>query len=430
MTEKLLVWWQHVVTQLQQAELWYQLPAIACCIVLAAVINRLVGRFLIDSGGEGLRHVALRSSHRILLPFSLAALLAICSALFSLYQLSHNLLQLLIPVALALGMIRLLLYGLRKVFSDGPLMKSIEPAVAVMIWLLVVLHLAGWLTPLLDLMDSQAFTLGDSRVSLLSVVKLILVIILAFTLALWLAELLNQQMKKAQYISPSMQVGFSKFSKFLLITIAFLIALNAVGINLSSLAVFGGALGVGLGFGLQRIASNFISGFILVLDRSIKPGDVISVGQNFGWVHELKARYVVVRNREGVDTLIPNENLITSEVINWSYEDRNVRVKMMVQVSYADDPEQAMALMLLCAKKSKRVLDTPEPTVMLKNFADNGIELELRVWIADPEYGADTVKSDINVAIWRAFKQEGITIPYPQRDLHIKSGQLPPTTEL
>jgi small-conductance mechanosensitive channel len=116
-----------------------------------------------------------------------------------------------------------------------------------------------------------------------------------------------------------MQVGFSKFSKFLLITIAFLIALNAVGINLSSLAVFGGALGIGLGFGLQRIASNFISGFILVLDRSIKPGDVISVGQNFGWVHELKARYVVVRNREGVDTLIPNENLITSEVINWSY---------------------------------------------------------------------------------------------------------------
>ncbi|MGP9800384.1 mechanosensitive ion channel family protein [Rheinheimera sp. NSM] len=429
MTEKLLSWWQQFITQLQQAELWYQLPAIAGCIVLAASINRLLRHRLLDSGGEGLRHVALRSSHRILLPFSLAALLAICNALFSLYQLSHNLLQLLIPVALALGMIRLLLYGLRKAFSDGPLMKSVEPAVAVMLWLLVVLHLAGWLMPLLDLMDSQAFTLGESRVSLLSVVKLTLVIILAFTLALWLAELLNQQMKKTKHISPSMQVGFSKFSKFLFITIAFLIALNAVGINLSSLAVFGGALGVGLGFGLQRIASNFISGFILVLDRSVKPGDVISVGENFGWVHELKARYVVVRNREGVDTLIPNENLITSEVINWSYEDRNVRVKILVQVSYEDDPEQAMALMLQSANKSKRVLASPEPTVMLKNFADNGIELELRVWIADPEYGADTVKSDINVAIWRAFKQAGITIPYPQRDLHIKSGRLAPPPE-
>lgn len=429
MTGKLLVWWQQVVAQIQQAELWYQLAAIACCIVLAVAINRLVGRFLIDSGGDGLRHLAMRSSHRILLPFSLAALLTVSSELFSLYPLKHNLLQVLIPIALALGIIRLLMYVLRKTFSSGPLMKSVEPAIAIIIWLIVVLHLAGWLTPLLNLMDSRAFTLGESRVSLLSIVKLTLVIILAFTLALWLAELLNQQMKKAKHISSSMQVGFSKFSKFLLITIAFLIALNAVGINLSSLAVFGGALGVGLGFGLQRIASNFISGFILVLDRSIKPGDVISVGQNFGWVHELKARYVVVRNREGVDTLIPNENLITSEVINWSYEDRNVRVKIVVQVSYEDNPEQAMELMLLCAKKSTRVLDTPEPTVMLKSFADSGIELELRVWIADPEYGADTVRSDINVAIWRAFQQAKITIPYPQRDLHIKSGQLPPTSE-
>lgn len=419
--------WQNIVLQLQQITLWYQVLAIAVCLVVALLINRSWGHRLSDSGGQGLRHVALRSSHRILLPFSMAALLALSSELLQIYNLQQQLLSTLVPVALALGMIRLLLYVLRKAFSDGPLMKSVEPAVAVIIWLLVVLHLAGWLTPLLNLMDSLAFTLGESRLSLLGAVKLTLVIVLAFTLALWLAELLNQQMKKTKHISPSMQVGFSKFSKFLLITIAFLIALNAVGINLSSLAVFGGALGVGLGFGLQRIASNFISGFILVLDRSVKPGDVISVGENFGWVHELKARYVVVRNREGVDTLIPNENLITSEVINWSYEDRNVRVKILVQVSYENDPEQAMALMLQCAKKSTRVLDEPAPTVMLKSFADSGIELELRVWIADPEYGADTVKSDVNIAIWRAFKQAGITIPYPQRDLHIKSGlTLPP----
>ena len=426
MAENFLALWQHLLLQLQQTSLWYQLAAIALSIGLAVLINRVLGQRLSDSGGQGLRHVALRSSHRILLPLSLAALLALSQAIFSANQLSHNLLQLLVPIALALGAIRLLVYILRKAFLSSPLLKSAEPVIAVSIWLLVVLHLAGWLQPLLQLMDALAFNLGDSRLSLLGAVKLTLVIILAFTLALWLAELLNQQLKKAKHVSPSMQVGFSKFSKFLFITVAFLVALNAVGINLSSLAVFGGALGVGLGFGLQRIASNFISGFILVLDRSVKPGDVISVGENFGWVHELKARYVVVRNREGVDTLIPNENLITSEVINWSYEDRNVRVKILVQVSYEDDPEQAMALMLQCANKSKRVLDTPEPTVMLKSFADSGIELELRVWIADPEYGADTVKSDINVAIWRAFKQAGITIPYPQRDLHIKTGLLPP----
>ena len=422
MSEHIVTLWQQIMLQVQNTSLWFQLAAAACCLAIALIINRLLGQRLSDSGGQGLRHVALRSSQRIVLPFSLAALLALTTEVFTAYSFQSQLLQLLVPIALALGIIRLAVYILRKAFLSSPIVKAAEPVIATLVWLLVVLHLAGWLQPLLQLMDALAFNLGDSRLSLLGAVKLVLVIIFAFTLALWLAELLNQQLKKAKHVSPSMQVGFSKFSKFLFITVAFLIALNAVGINLSSLAVFGGALGVGLGFGLQRIASNFISGFILVLDRSVKPGDVISVGESFGWVHELKARYVVVRNREGVDTLIPNENLITSEVINWSYEDRNVRVKILVQVSYDDDPEQAMALMLQCANKSSRVLNEPAPTVMLKNFADSGIELELRVWIADPEYGADTVRSDINVAIWRAFKQAGITIPYPQRDLHIKSG--------
>jgi len=227
-----------------------------------------------------------------------------------------------------------------------------------------------------------------------------------------------------------MRVGFSKFIRIALLIIAFLLALNAVGINLSSLAIFGGALGVGLGFGLQKIVSNFISGFILVMDRSIKPGDVITVGDQFGWVEALNSRYLVVRNREGVDTLIPNENLITSEVINWSYADRNVRVIIKVQISYNDDPEQAMALMLECAKASDRVLEDPPATVRLMAFGDNGIELQLRVWIADPENGTAMVKSDINLAIWRAFKVHNITIPFPQRDVHIKSsspaGNLPP----
>ena len=422
MTEQLVNWWQALQTQLQQITFWYQLIAIIVALMLAVAINRVVGARLRDSGGQGLRHVALHSSQRILLPLSMAALLAISNYLLQGAMLPHQLIGALIPIMLALGVIRLLVYMLRKAFLSSPLVKSAEPFIAMFIWLLVVLHLAGWLTPLLQLMDEMAFTLGESRLSLLGAVKLTLVVILAFTLALWLAELLNQQLKKAKHVSPSMQVGFSKVSKVVLITIAFLVALNAVGINLSSLAVFGGALGVGLGFGLQRIASNFISGFILVLDRSIKPGDVISIGDSYGWVHELKARYVVVRNREGVDTLIPNENLITSEVTNWSYEDRNVRLKITVQISYDDDPEQAMALMLQCAHKSKRVLDLPEPTVMLKNFADSGIELELRVWIGDPEQGPDSVRSDINLAIWRAFKQHAITIPYPQRDLHIKSG--------
>jgi small-conductance mechanosensitive channel len=177
--------------------------------------------------------------------------------------------------------------------------------------------------------------------------------------------------------------------------------------------------------GLQRIASNFISGFILVLDRSVKPGDLITVGENFGRVEQLNSRYVVLRNRQGVDSLIPNEHLIINEVTNWSYADPNVRLDIDVQVSYNDDPEHAMALMLECAFASPRVLKEPEPSIRMLNFADNGIHLQLRVWIGDLENGRGAVKSDINRAIWHQFKKHGISFPYPQRDLHLKTGWPP-----
>ena len=181
-----------------------------------------------------------------------------------------------------------------------------------------------------------------------------------------------------------------------------------------------GALGVGLGFGLQRIASNFISGFILIFDRSIRPGDVVSIGDKFGWVQELRARYIVVKDRDGVETLIPNENLVTSEVINWSYSDPNVRLKIPVQISYGDDPERAMEIMLEAARNTPRVLKDPPPVARLMAFGDNGIALELRLWINDPQNGISNVRSDVNLGIWRGFREAGITIPFPQRDLHLK----------
>ena len=197
-------------------------------------------------------------------------------------------------------------------------------------------------------------------------------------------------------------------------------ALNAVGIDLGALTVFGGALGVGIGFGLQRIASNFISGFILVFDGSIRPGNVISINDKFGWVQELRARYIVVRDRDGVETLIPNENLITTEVINWSYSDPRVRLKLPVQVSYADDPEQAMQILIGASEASGRVLRDPAPAARLMGFGEHGIDLELRVWIYDPQEGVANVRSDINLNIWKRFREAGITIPFPQHDLYVK----------
>lgn len=420
--------WHNTQGFLAQPNFLMQLAIIAVLTGCGWWLNHMLQRRLIDDGSSHLRHVAIRSSQRIFFPFFMALFLWLAAEILLNFDFKAAVLQLLQPFALALGVIRLLVYMLRKAFISSPLLKTLEPMISTVIWLVLVLHLVGWLPATRALIDQAALTIGGSRISLLMVLELVMLVTAAFTISLWLAEVINQKVKKSRSISPSMQVGLVKFSKFFLVTVAFLVALNAAGINMSSLAVFGGALGVGLGLGLQRIASNFISGFILVLDRSVKPGDLITVGENFGRVEQLNSRYVVLRNRQGVDSLIPNEHLIINEVTNWSYADPNVRLDIDVQVSYNDDPEQAMALMLECAFASPRVLKEPEPTIRLLAFADNGIHLQLRVWIADLENGRGAVKSDINRAIWHQFKKHGISFPYPQRDLHLKTGWPLPVT--
>lgn len=410
--------------RIQNPAFWWQIVAVVLALLIATLFNRRVQNVLreYDRGGPGFRHVAMRSVQRLLWPLASLALLLPAKAIVQHYQQPMALLNIAISLLVALALVRISVYLLHRGFSKSPLLDSWEHFIATVIWIGVGLHILGWLPAVLSLLDSVGMTAGDTRITILSASQLLLMILVAFILALWLSGLVANWLKRSPYISPGMRVGFGKFTKFLFLTLAFLISLNAVGIDLSSLAVFGGALGVGLGFGLQRITSNFISGFILVMDKSIKPGDVITVGDNFGWVEELNSRYMVVRNREGVDTLIPNENLITSEVINWSYGDRNVRLKIEVQISYEDNPEKALEILVDCAHVSARVLQDPAPVARLIKFADSGMVLELRVWISDPEKGPMAVRSDICLAIWRAFKEAGITIPYPQRDLHVKSG--------
>ena len=407
---------------------WWQLGVILLSLALAWLISRsilrLANRHHLQEQG-GLRKFTLRSIERVVFPISALLMILIASSVFHTLRLPVNLFHLAMPLLLSFALIRMLVYLLRKGFAPTPLLKAWESIISTTVWIIVALYLLGVLPAVLTTLDSLGFKLGSTRITVLSVINFILLVALLFTLAMWLSAVIERRMHKTSYLSPSMRVGLSKFSKFFLIGLSFFIALDAVGIDLTALTVFGGALGVGLGFGLQRIASNFISGFLLLFDRSIKPGDVISIGNKFGWVEALRARYIVVRDRDGVDTLIPNENLITSEVINWSYSDRNVRLKMPVSISYGDDPNQAIALMIEAARQHPRVLSNPEPVGRLMEFGDNGIALELRIWINDPEKGVNNVRSDINLAIWRAFKDNHVTIPFPQRDVHVK--HLPPT---
>ena len=401
-----------------------QLLLVAISVAVAFLIHRQSHKQLEAGLGSGdvpvLRRVILKIGQRLAFPLSgLFAVLA-GKLLFHQFGLDTPLLDILVKLLVALAVVRLVVYALRVGIAPGPALKAWEKVISTGVWGIVALQLVGWLPAVESMMDQLAFSIGETRISLLMVVKFAVLSAFYILLALWLSGVIEQRLKRSPHINVSLRVGLAKISKVALLCIAFMMALTEAGVNLASLTVFGGALGVGIGFGLQKIVSNFISGFILLGDRSIRPGDVISVGNNYGWVKQLRARYIVVRNRDGVETLIPNENLVTTDVINWSYSDRRVRVRIPVQISYDDDPEQAMAIMAQAATTNERVLKVPEPAVRLMEFADSGIALELRVWMTDPEEGVGNVRSDINLAIWRGFKEAGITIPYPQRDVHLR----------
>lgn len=413
-------------SQVHDPLFWWEVAVLVLAAAGALLVQRVLSQGLADSTERNtefaVRSLALKSLQRILFPISMLLGVLTGRALLQHEDMPVSFLNLAVPLLLSLAAIRIVVYFLRKTFRPGPMVKAWENLIAISVWIVVALHLIGWLPAVLEGLDNMAMQMGGSRISVLAVIKLIMAVVLLWVLALWLARLIENRLSRAEYVSPSMQVALVKLSKFTLLVLAFLLALNAVGIDLTALAVFGGAVGVGLGFGLQRIASNFISGFIVLFDRSIRPGDVITIGDKFGWVQELRARYVVVKDRDGVERLIPNETFITNEVINWSYSDPNVRLKIPVSISYDNYPEQALALLCEAAMASPRVLADPAPATRLMAFGDNGIELELRVWIADPESGLASVRSEINLAIWRAFKEAGIVIPFPQRDLHIRSG--------
>jgi small-conductance mechanosensitive channel len=308
-----------------------------------------------------------------------------------------------------------------------------ETRVALLIWLAIAAEYLGWLAPLVDTLDSVGIAAGKGRITVWSVLKLLFILTLFMLVAAWISRWVERRVKRLTNVAMSTRIGIAKFANAFLIALSILMGLNAAGVDLTALTVLTGAIGLGLGFGLQSIAANFVSGFVLLMDRSIKPGDVISLSgqsgtstENFGWVQELRGRYVVVRDRDGIEMLVPNQQLISNAVINWSYTDPRIRLKLPVRVSYQDDPELALKILLAACEGQARVLSDPAPVSRLMQFSDSGIELELRFWISDPQEGVNNVRSEVNRAIWRLFKQHNITIPTAQREIRVRSGSLDP----
>ncbi len=294
-------------------------------------------------------------------------------------------------------------------------------AIALAAWTIAALNITGLLEPTSEILDSMAMHMGDFRISILGVIKAVIALAALLWLAGAVSGLTERRLRAMAGVTPAAGVLFGKLLRVLLFTIAIVVGLNSVGIDLTAFAVFSGAIGLGIGFGLQKVFSNLISGVILIMDRSVKPGDVIAIGDTYGWINSLSARYVSLITRDGTEHLIPNEEMISQRVENWSFSNRLVRQRIGIGISYGSDIRKAMALATEAAGEPDRILDDPKPVCHLLGFGDSSVNLELRVWIRDPQNGLTNVKSEVLLGIWDRFKEHGIEFPFPQRDLHLKS---------
>lgn len=288
-------------------------------------------------------------------------------------------------------------------------------------WTVAALNALRLLQPTIALLDGVAVTMGDLRVSLYLVIKAAALAVILLWLATTVARVVNHRVTRAKTLTPSVQTLIVQAVRLGSTLIAILIALNAVGIDLTAFAVLSGAIGVGLGFGLQKIVSNFVSGVIILMDRSIKPGDVVEVGDTYGWITSLGARYAAIRTRDGTEHLIPNEEFIINRVINWTHSDSAVRRKIPVGVSYDTDLDAVIPIIREAVAKTPRVLSSHKVNVLVRGFGDSAIDLEARFWIADPQNGVANVSSDCYLNVWRALRDANVEIPFPQRDIHIRT---------
>ncbi len=326
----------------------------------------------------------------------------------------------------ALALLRFGVYLLGLMLGPGSWLRTREERITLVLWVIASVALLGWLDELEAALNRVSLLPGRTQLSLWGLLKGLVIVTAFLVVTSLIARAIERHVMRLDQLAVSTRVGVSKFAYFLLLGLGMLLGINAAGVDVTTLNVLTGAIGLGLGFGLQSVASNFVSGFVLLMDKSIKPGDVISFtgltgasAGNFGWVQELRGRYVVVRDRDGVDTLVPNQNLITSPFINWSYSDQRVRLKLPVTVSYDDDPEVALQLLLQAAENHPRILRDPPAVSRLISFEAYGMLLEVRFWIADPVNGVNNVRSDVNRAIWRIFRAHGVTIPVPQQEMRI-----------
>jgi len=416
--------YRRVETALATPYGWIELAVVVLCFAVGWAVDRRV-RIRADKRTEIVR-LGFGGFNRLVLPLTTLILLVIAHAAFRRFA-PPFFLSIALPLVVALAAIRLIVYALRGVFGNAAWMKTSERAIAFSVWIAALLYFIGVLPQVADELDALKIPVGKPPISVLDVLQSVAVIVVTVAIALWLSNLLERRLVRASHLEGNLRELLARLVRALLLALGVLIALRAVGFDLTLLSVFGGALGVGIGLGLQRFAANYIAGFTILLDRSIRLGDLITVEDRTGTVAKVTSRYVVVRGGDGVEAIVPNESLVTKTVLNHHSPTTtsDMRVAVNVAVSYDSDVESALKIMEQLALVEPRVIKTANtPQAFLVRFGDSGIELELGVWIRDPENGQLNLKSSLNRAMLRAFAEAGIKIPCPQREVRFV-GALP-----
>jgi len=404
--------------------------ALIMAALLATALAHYVKRWmrpLADRADTGPWSRRLVIAGMVIAPSFIAVVLILgLRALFAYFRLPVELIDVAMDLATVLVLVRFGVHVLSVSLGPNSWIRSWELRLTFVIWVAIAFQVLGWFSGIERTLDSIDLVPGKSQFSLWALLKGFVVIAGFLIVTSLVARTIERRVMKMEGLAISTRIGISKFSTFGLLALGVLLGINASGVDLTALTVLTGAIGIGLGFGLQTIASNFVSGFVLLMDKSIKPGDVISFtgttgtsSENFGWVQELRGRYIVIRDRDGVETLVPNQHFINNQVVNWSYSDQRVRIRLPVMISFADDPELALQVLVDAAANHPRILKDPGPVSRLMSFENYGMRVEVRFWIRDPMNGVNNVRSDVNREIWRLFKEHGITIPVQQHDVRM-----------
>ena len=399
--------WQEIQADIKTPAIMWQFAIIVAAIAAAWMANGALRSYVMTKAPEHWK-VAIGSINRMLFPLTTLILLLLSQWILSGWQ-HTSLLQLAGRLFLAMAIIRLIVYLLRYMFAPGGWLKTLESVIGWSVWGILALHLTGVLPQMIQALEDMRFNIGKNPVNLLLVLQALLTVIITIFIALWLSRLLENKLMRAEQVNVNLRLVLGKVIRIVLLFVATLVALSAVGLDITLLSVFGGALGVGLGFGMQRIASNYVSGFIILLDKSMQIGDVISVDKHYGVVQDMRTRYMVLSKLDGTHVIIPNESLITTAVINHSLTEHKGRVQIELAIIANSPLELALQLMQDIAKQNQRVLQTPKPAARIKGFSEHGIELSLTVWIADPENGALGLQSDLFMDVWKVFNKNKIS---------------------